>query len=127
MAIKNRILSKLKSTYVTMNMAANSHPQKMHPVYRNLVETKELCQQGLTESNFAKYGEIYDGLIMAIKQVLYGVAGSDTQKIVNLCKDLLQHIVTETSKEEKLKKGDGVSALQIFHVGQLGECVAGSL
>ena len=104
MAIKSRLLSKLKSTYVTMNMAASAHPQKMHPVYRNLVEARTLCQQGLTESNFAKYGEIYDGLIMAIKQVLDGASGSDTQEIVNLCKDLLQHIVMETSKEEKFKK-----------------------
>ena len=104
MALKNRLLSKLKSTYVTMNMSASAHPQKMHPVYRNLVEARKLCQQGLTESNFAKYGEIYDGLIMAIKQVLDGVAGSDTQEIVNLCKDLLQHIVMETTREENFKK-----------------------
>lgn len=104
MAIKNRILSKLKSAYVMLNMASATHPQKMHPVYSNLVEARNLCQQGLTASNFAKYGEIYDGLIMASKQVLDGTAGSEAGKIVNLGKELLQHIVRETSQEEKFKK-----------------------
>jgi hypothetical protein len=87
-----------------MNMAAISHPQKMHPVYRKLVEARELCQQGLTESNFAKYAEVYDGVIMAVKQVLDGGVGSDTQEIVGLCQELLQHIMVETSKEEHFKK-----------------------
>ena len=104
MAIKSRLISKLKSACAIMNMAATSHPQKLHPVYRKLVEARDLCQQGLTESNFAKYAEVYDGVIMAVKQVLDGAAGSDTQEIVNLCQELLQHIVAETSKEEKFKK-----------------------
>ena len=104
MAIKNRILSRLKAAYVMLNMASASHPQKMHLVYSNLVEARKLCRQGLTESNFAKYGEIYDGLIMAGKQVLDGTASSEAKEIVNLCKELLQHIVQETSQEEKFKK-----------------------
>ena len=104
MAIKNRLLAKLKSTYVTMGMAASFRLQSLNIVYRNLVETRELCRQGLTESIFVKYGEIYDGLIMAVKQVLSGEAGSDTQEIVNLCKEFLQYIVMETSKEENFKK-----------------------
>lgn len=104
MAIKSRLLSKLKSTYVSLNMAGNAHPQKLHPILHRLTEARDLCQMGLTESNYARYGEIYDGLIMAMKQVLSGEAGSDINEIVSLCKELLQHIVHETSKEEKFKK-----------------------
>lgn len=104
MAIKSRLLSKLKSTYVTMSMAATSHPQKLHPVYQNLVEARKLCRKGLSERNFVKYGEIYDGILMAIRQVLSGKAGKEAEEIVNLCKELLEHIVLETSKEERFKK-----------------------
>ena len=70
MPIKNRLLTNLKSTYNAMDMAASAHPQKMHPVLHNLEEARALCQQGLTEVNYAKYGEEYDGLIMAVKQIL---------------------------------------------------------
>lgn len=104
MAIKSRLLSKLKSTYVSLNMAGNAHPQKLHPILHRLTEARDLCQMGLTESNYSRYGEVYDGLIMAMKQVLSGEAGSDIKEIVSLCKELLQHIVHETSKEEKFKK-----------------------
>lgn len=104
MAIKSRLLSKLKSTYVTLNMAATSHSQKMHPVLHNLMEAKSLCQQGLTEENFAKYGEVYDGLIMAIQQILSCETGRDAREIVGLCEELLEHIVVETGKEEHFKK-----------------------
>ncbi|WP_051180062.1 hypothetical protein [Selenomonas ruminantium] len=104
MAIKSRILSKLKSAYVTMNMAATAHPQKLHPVLHNLEEARDLCQQGMTGSNYAQYGEVYDGLIMAVKQIISGEAGRDTEEIVRLCKDLLEHIVMETRREEHFKK-----------------------
>ncbi|MBQ7497312.1 MAG: hypothetical protein IJU00_05705, partial [Selenomonas sp.] len=41
---------------------------------------------------------------MAFNQILSGEAGSDTQEILSLCKELLQHIVVETKKETKFKK-----------------------
>ena len=104
MAIKSRLLSKLKFTYMTTTMAATAHPQKLRPVLHNLEEARELCQQGLTESNYAKYGEVYDGLIMAVKQILSGEAGKDAGEIVGLCKELLEHIMAETGKEEHFKK-----------------------
>ena len=104
MAIQSRLLSKLKFTYMTTTMAATAHPQKLRPVLHNLEEARELCQQGLTESNYAKYGEVYDGLIMAIKQILSGEAGKDAGEIVGLCKELLEHIMAETGKEEHFKK-----------------------
>ena len=104
MAIKSRLLSKLKFTYMTTTMAATAHPQKLRPVLHNLEEARELCHQGLTESNYAKYGEVYDGLIMAIKQILSGEAGKDAGGIVGLCKELLEHIMAETGKEEHFKK-----------------------
>ncbi len=104
MAIKSRLLSKLKFIYMTTTMAATAHPQKLRPVLHNLEEARELCQQGLTEINYAKYSEVYDGLIMAVKQILSGEAGKDAGEIVGLCKELLEHIMAETGKEEHFKK-----------------------
>lgn len=104
MAIKSRLLSKLKFTYMTTTMAATAHPQKLRLVLHNLEEARELCRQGLTEGSYAKYGEVYDGLIMAVKQILSGEAGKDAGEIVGLCKDLLEHIIAETSKEKHFKK-----------------------
>ena len=69
MAIKSRLLSKLKSIYMTLNMSKNTHPQKLHPILQRLTEARDLCQLGLTENNYARYGEVYDGLIMAMKQM----------------------------------------------------------
>lgn len=104
MAIQSRLLSKLKSTYINMNMVTSPHPQKMHPVLRDLMEAREFCQQGLTEENYTKYEEIYDSLILSIKQILSGEVGEDAGEIVGLCKELLEHIVLETSREEHFKK-----------------------
>ena len=104
MAIKSRLLSKLKFTYMTTTAAAAAHPQKLRPVLHNLEEARELCRRGLKGNAYAKYGEIFDGLIMAVKQILSGEAGSEAGEVVSLCKDLLQHMVTEIGKEDHFKK-----------------------
>ena len=104
MAIKSRLLSKLKFTYMTTTAAAAAHPQKLRPVLHNLEEARELCRRGLKGNAYTKYGEIFDGLIMAVKQILSGEAGSEAGEVVSLCKDLLQHMVTEIGKEDHFKK-----------------------
>ena len=104
MAIKDRLLSKLKSAYVSLNMAENAHPQKLHPILCRLTEARDLCRLGLTEERYAEYGEVYDGLIMAMQQILSREAENDTKEITALCKELLGHIVLETSREEKFKR-----------------------
>lgn len=104
MAIKGRLLSKLKSAYETMNMEPAYQPWKIHAVLHELEEARMLCRQGLTKSNYAKYDEVYGGLIMAVKQVLSGEAGKDAGEIVRLCRDLLEYIVRETNREEHFKK-----------------------
>ena len=104
MAIKDRLLKSLNSAYDTMNIAANSHPLKMHPALIELLKAKDLCQKGLPEKYITKYVEVYDGLIMAVKQIYSGAAGQDAGTIIGLCRDLLQHIVTETEKEAHFKK-----------------------
>jgi len=104
MAIQQRLLSKLKSTYVALEMVSKGNLRDTHALLQRMKEAQTLCKKGLPQTAYEKYGEVYDGLIMAFNQILSGESGNDTQEILSLCKELLQHIVTETKKETKFKK-----------------------
>lgn len=104
MAIQKRLLSKLKSTYVALEMVSKGNLRDTHALLQRMKEAQVLCKKGLPQVAYEKYGEVYDGLIMAFNQILSGESGNDTQEILSLCKELLQHIVVETKKETKFKK-----------------------
>lgn len=104
MAIQKRLLSKLKSIYVAVNTASEGNLRELHAILQRLMEAQMLCQKGLPQDAYNKYEEIYDGVIMAVKQILSGKAAGEKQEILSLCKDLLQHIVLETTREDKFKK-----------------------
>lgn len=105
MAIQKRLLSKLKSLYISLKMTPQNKPQEIRALLQRLTEARNLCQKGLPEEAYKmKYGEVYDGLIMAIEQILSGEATGDAGEIFTLCRELLQHIVLETTKEEKFKR-----------------------
>ena len=104
MAIKKRLLSKLKSIYVSIEMISKGNRWNSHALSQRLIEAQSLCRKGLPEAAYKKYEEIYDGLIMALRQIQSGEAAEDVQEILSLCRELLQHIVVKTTKEEKFKK-----------------------
>ena len=104
MAIQKRLLTKLKGTYVALEMVSKGNFRDTHTLLQRMKEAKTLCKKGLPQVAYEKYGEVYDGLIMAFNQILSGEPGNDTQEILSLCKELLQHIVAETKKETKFKK-----------------------
>ena len=104
MAIQKRLLTKLKGTYVALEMVSKGNFRDTHTLLQRMKEAQTLCRKGLPQAADEKYGEVYDGLIMAFNQILSGESGNDTQEILSLCKELLQHIVVETKKETKFKK-----------------------
>ena len=104
MAIQKRLLTKLKSTYLALEMISKGNLRDTHTLLQRMKEAQSLCKKGLPQAAYEKYGEVYDGLIMAFNQILSGEAGNDAQEILSLCKDLLQHIVVETKQETKFKK-----------------------
>ena len=106
MAIQKRLLSKLRSSYVAFNMASEGKLREVHVILQRLTEAQNLCRKGLPQGAYSKYEEIYDGIVMAIKQILSGKAAGEKQEIISLCKELLQHIVVETGKEKQFKKED---------------------
>lgn len=104
MAIQKRLLSKLKSVYVALGMTSENDTKKIYALQQRLTEAKALCQKGLPEGEYIKYGEVYEGIIMAFGQILSGQAAGEAKEIITLCKELLQHIVLETTKETRFKK-----------------------
>ena len=104
MAKQKRLLSKLKSTYVALEMVSRGNLRDTYALLQRMKEAQVLCKKGLPQTAYEKYGEIYASLIMAFNQILSGEDGNDTQEILALCKELLQHIVVETTKEKKFKK-----------------------
>ncbi|SDP35193.1 hypothetical protein [Selenomonas ruminantium] len=104
MAIQKRLLAKLKSANAALDMLQKGKPLDINDLLQRLTDAQSLCQKGLPEAAYKKYEEIYDGLIMAIKEIQSGEAAGDAQAIIALCMELLQHIVVETIKEDKFKK-----------------------
>ena len=104
MAIQNRLLSKLKSVDVALELAAEGNFRDAHVLLQRMKEAQALCKKGLPQITYEKYGEIYDDLIMAFRQIQSGDAGNDAQEMLSLCRELLRHIVVETTKETKFKK-----------------------
>lgn len=103
MAIKHRVLMKLNTVegYVLCAME-NGDRGVWNDIYCDLTETLELCKGGLPENRYATYGEFYDALIFAVKEIID--RESVQNEVVQLCNDLLQYIIAETKKELYFKK-----------------------
>ena len=104
MAIKKRLLLNLRSIYVSLGMISRDKPRGMHSLLQRLTEAQSLCQKGLPETAYRKYGEIYDGLLMAFRQIQSGEASGETREIFSLCSQLLDFIIEKTAGEERFKK-----------------------
>ena len=104
MAIQKRLLSKLKSTHAALEIISKGDLRDAQALLQGMEEAQALCQKGLPQAAYEKYGEIYDGLILVFQRLLSGETGKDTQEILALCEELLRHLATETAKEKKFKK-----------------------
>lgn len=95
MAIKNRILKNL-------NAAKNNNENLLFKESLNdLITAQNLCQKGLTEKNYKPYGEIYDGLILAVKNL---ITSGNVTELVNLSDELLSYLKNQTQNEKNFKK-----------------------
>ena len=118
MAIKKRLLLNLRSIYVSLGMISRDKPRGMHSLLQRLLHAQSLCKQGLSETAYKKYEEVYDGLIMVFRQLQFGEASGDVQEIFSLCIQLLDHIMEETNKEEGFKK----EIVLIISKGSISNC-----
>ena len=105
MAIKQRALRKLNMTknHVLHAMGMGSKAS-LDDIYRNLIETRDLYWEGLSQQNYAAYGEIYDGLILAVRKMIKDGEEDFQEDVFALCQELLEHLKKETKKETRFKK-----------------------
>ena len=94
----------LRSIYAEIKMYSKGSIQNHNIVLQRLIKAQSLCKKGLPEIVYKEYGDIYDGLIMAFRQLQNSEVASEQREIFSLCDDILQHIVTETTREERFKK-----------------------
>ena len=94
MAIKKRILKNL-------NAAENNLNLSFEAALNNLNIAQNLCLQGLTQENYKTYGEIYDGLILAVQNL---IDGDKAAELINLSCELLDYLKIQTQKETNFKK-----------------------
>lgn len=104
MAIKKRILEKLDNIYRFLEVQAGEISENLYLVVDTLSEVQQLCEKSLSENSYAKYDEYYTSLVMAFEQLMLGAVAGDTKEIILLCREILQHIVTETNDEKHFKK-----------------------
>ena len=106
MAIKQRALKDLHTTknHILRVMSTGSKTALDH-VYRDLTETRDLYQKGLSPQNYNAYGEILDGLILAVRTMIIENGEENFQEdVFALCQELLEHLEEETAKETRFKK-----------------------
>ncbi len=102
MAIKERLLKQLNNVQDGLRAMPPFHSRDLQAMRNALLQARDLCFQGLSENRFAEYKDTFDGLLLAINQL---VADSSEQgEIVSLCNELLQYMVTQTQKETAFKK-----------------------
>ena len=105
MAIKQRALLKLNTTkhHILRAMSAGG-AAALGEACRGLTEIRDLYREGLPRQSYAAYGEICDGLILAVRKMMEGGEADTQGDALPLCKELLEHIETETEKETHFKK-----------------------
>ena len=105
MAIKQRALRKLNTAknHVLSVMSTGSKAA-LDDVYRDLTETRGLYREGLSPQNYTVYGEVFDGLILAVRKMIKDGEEDFQEDVFALCQELLEHLKKETKKETRFKK-----------------------
>ncbi|MBQ7479974.1 MAG: hypothetical protein IJT01_13940, partial [Selenomonadaceae bacterium] len=105
MSRKQRVLTGLRAIESGLQQVEKTgSKEELAAVAKKLTVTRDLCRQGLLESGYAKYGEIYDGLILATQQMTGSKDPEFEKDAIALCEELLRHLAAETEKEKKFKK-----------------------
>ena len=71
---------------------------------KNMATTQNLCLQGLTEVNYAKYGKIYDEMIVTAKEVLESDKAKQKKHGFSKCRELIKRLIHKTERETRFKK-----------------------
>ena len=105
MSRKQRVLMELRTAGSGLLQAAETESKEtMGAAARALAATRDLCRQGLPESSYARYSEVFDGLIL-ITQKMSESEDTDIEKdMLALCQELLRSLIREVEGETGFKK-----------------------
>ncbi|MBR6268201.1 MAG: hypothetical protein IKR28_07735 [Selenomonadaceae bacterium] len=105
MAIKKRVLMRLDVLESHMHNAMKEKGRTaLRDAYNVLVELRDMYKEGLPASNYPVYGEIYDGLMVAVQQLIVDKDIDSQEDVYLLCDELIQYIKKETEQEKHFKK-----------------------
>ena len=105
MAIKQRALMRLDVLESHMHNAMKEKGRTaLRDAYNVLAELRGMYKEGLPASNYPVYGEIYDGLIVAVQQLIVDEDIDSQEDVYLLCDELIQYIKKETEQEKHFKK-----------------------
>ena len=105
MSKKERILTSLMATEAELLKAAKTASKKNAVnVLKNLAAIRDVCRMELLENAYAKYGEVYDGLIHTVEQMTKVKELRSNEETFSLSGELLQYLIRETERETNFKK-----------------------
>lgn len=105
MSRKQQVLTSLRSLESRLPQIEKYDGKKtLTAVTKELAKTRGVCRRSLSAGSYAAYGEIYDGLILAIRQMTESDGSALDSEDISLCKELLRYLIHETEKEKKFKK-----------------------
>ena len=105
MAIKQRALKKLHTTkHRILRMMGAGSKAVLGGSCHDLAELRDLYREGLPQQYYAAYGEIFDGLILAVQTMIEDGEEDLQEDVFALCQELLEHLEKETAKETRFKK-----------------------
>ncbi len=105
MSRKQRVLMKLRAIESGLQQVEKTGSQEaLVTAAKDLETARDLCCQGLSESGYVKYGEIYDGLVLATQQMTESKDPESDKDAIALCQELLRYIMRETEGETGFKK-----------------------
>jgi len=102
MAIKNRILKNLNAAESNLNLAVDKNEGLFfNESLNNITSAQNLCKNGLTTENFIAYSEIYDGIVLALKNL---INAGKVSELIDLSVEFLNYLKTQTQNEINFKK-----------------------
>lgn len=105
MSKKQHVLANLRALESRLSeIAKTGSREALVDASQVLEDTRDVCRRGLPSNSYVAYGEIYDGLILAIRQMTENEGAALDQESFSLCRELLGHLVRETEEETNFKK-----------------------
>ena len=105
MAIRERVLNQLATMEQDLDHAwKTGEAGAWDAALQRMKDTRNLCQQGLPTSAYSVYGEICDGMVLALEKTIENGLENVQEDVVFLLFELVRHIKEQAGNEQHFKK-----------------------